>query len=191
VRRIVLIAAFATLLVGCAGSDGRTVGDGELDVKSVRTFARHPLYWVGERFEKWELVHADVRNPQFATLIYGRCEIDDPDGPFGVEGGSCSPPLQIQIQPLCAHLKAVAAAPIWKRRHVRGAPVGTIDSAPVLLTNRVQVKVYRGQGSDPGLPMRVLRALYSANSVPPVLGPGDPVPPAPRGVLEGGEPCRD
>jgi hypothetical protein len=189
--RIALIAAFATLLAGCAGSDERVTGGGDLDVESVRAFAGYPVYWVGERFEKWELVHADIGASRFANLVYGRCEIDDPDGPFGPEGGSCVPPLEIQIQPLCVHLPAVAAAPIWKRRHVRGAPVGTIDSAPVLLTNRVQVKVYRGQGSDPGLPMRVLRALYSANSVPPVLEPGDPVPPAPRSMLEGEEPCRD
>jgi hypothetical protein len=185
--RIVFVAAFATWLAGCAGSDGRPAAD----VASVRSFARYPLYWVGERFEKWELVNAGVGDSQLATLVYGRCEIDDPDGSLGPEGGSCVPPLEIQIQPLCANLAAVSAAPIWKRRHVRGAPVGTIDSAPVLFTDRVQVKVYRGQGSDPGLPMRVLRALYSANSVQPVLDPGDPVPPAPRSILEGEEPCRD
>jgi hypothetical protein len=51
----------------------------------------------------------------------------------------------------------------WKRREVRGAPVGTIDDAPVLFTDRVQVEVYRGQGSDPGLPLRALRALRSVN----------------------------
>lgn len=170
------------LLTGC--------GERKPDVAAARSFDGYPLYWVGERFERWSLEHVDVGNPQFVTLIYGRCEIEDPDGPLGPEGGSCAPPLQIQTQPLCAHLDVVARAPIWRRRSVRGAPVGSIDSAPVLFTDRVQVKVYRGQGSDPGLPMRVLRALVSANAVPPVLDAGDAIPAPPRGVLEGRTPCR-
>ena len=99
-------------------------------------------------------------------------------------------PRQIQIQPLCAHLNAVARAPIWRRRQVRGAPVGTIDSAPVLFASRVQVKVYRGQGSDPGLPMRALRALRSVNDVPPVIDSDRPIPPAPQAVLSGMKRCR-
>lgn len=102
--------------------------------------------WVGERFEKWDLEYVDVGTREFSTFVYGTCE---PRGDAG-----CPPPLDIQIQPLCAHLEAVARTPIWKRRQVRGAPVGTIDGAPVLFTNRVQVKVYRGRGSDPGLALR-------------------------------------
>jgi hypothetical protein len=98
-------------------------------------------------------------------------------------------PLQIQVQPLCIHLDVVARAPIWKRRVIRGAPVGTIDSAPVLFTNRVQVKIYRGQGSDPGLPMRALRSLHSVNAVEPVVDADDSIPPAPRTVLSGSAPC--
>jgi hypothetical protein len=78
---------------------------------------------------------------------------------------------------------------VWKRREVRGAPVGTIDGAPVLFTNRVQVKVYRGQGSDPGLPMRALRALRSANDVEPTIDVGDPISPASRAILSGTAPC--
>lgn len=108
--------------------------------------------------------------------------------PEGTDGG-CSPPLQIQIQPLCIHLEAVASAPIWMQRQIRGAPVGASDSAPVLFTNRVQVKVYRGQGSDPGLPARAIRALHSTNDVEPVLDADDPFPPAPRAVLSGAVPC--
>lgn len=84
----------------------------------------------------------------------------------------------------------VANAPTWQRRRVRGAPVGTID-APVLFTNRVQVKVYRGEGSDSGLPLRALRALRSANEVEPVLEPGEPIPAASRAVLSGAAPCSD
>jgi hypothetical protein len=66
------------------------------------------------------------------------------------------PPLQIQVSPHCLNLDAVARARIWRERRVRNAPVGTIDSAPVLFASGAQVKVYRGEGSDPGLPMRAL-----------------------------------
>jgi hypothetical protein len=173
--------ALCTLLVAACAGEGR-VGGGDPDVESARSFDRHPLYWAGPKFERWQLEHVDVGRGGFTTFSYGTCEL--PEG----EGG-CAVPLQIQIQPLCAHLDVVAKAPIWQRRSVRGAPVGTIDSAPVLFTNRVQVKVYRGQDSDPGLPMRALRALRSANAVPPVIDADDPIPPASRAVLSGRRPC--
>jgi hypothetical protein len=170
----VSLAMSACAVAGCT----RTA-----DIEAARSFDRYPLYWVGERFEKWDLEHVDLAAGGFSTFIYGTCEIE-----VGTDGG-CPPPLQIQIQPLCAHLETVARAPIWKQREVRGAPVGTIDSAPVLFTNRVQVKVYRGQGSDPGLPMRALRALRSANDVEPTIGSDDLILPAPRSVLSGTAPC--
>jgi hypothetical protein len=117
------------------------------------------------------------------VLIYGDCT------PTGGDEPSCAPPLQLQVFPLCYQLEAVARAPIWKRRRIRGAPVGTIDSAPVLFTRGAQVKVYRGQGSDPGLSLRALRALRSLNSLPPEVGPTGPIPAPARGVLEGTRPC--
>jgi len=39
-------------LVAACGST-RTVGEGDPDIDAVRRFDRHPLYWVGERFERW------------------------------------------------------------------------------------------------------------------------------------------
>lgn len=176
---IVLLSALA--LAGCS----RTVGDGDPDIDAARTFDGYPLYWVGEHFEEWDLEHVSVRRSGFSVFHYGTCELEL------FEEGGCPTPLQIQIQPLCTYLEVVARAPIWKRREVRGAPVGTIDSAPVLFTNRVQVKVYRGQGSDPGLPLRALRALHSANDVEPTIDADDPIPPAPRTVLSGAAPCVD
>lgn len=174
---VIALAAFAS---ACT----QTVGEGEPDFEAASRFDAFPLYWVGERFEQWELEHVDLDNPNFVTFTYGTCEVK-----IGSEGG-CPPPLQIQIRPLCAHLDVVTRAPIWRRRHIRGAAVGTIDSAPVLLSARVQVKVYRGQGSDPGLALRAVRGLRSANDVEPVLGPDDAFPPAPQGVLSGAMPCR-
>jgi hypothetical protein len=187
VRRRRLFGAAAAAVVSttaiAVGGCTRTVGEGTPDIDAARHFDRYPLYWVGERFEEWGLEHVDVGNARFASFSYGTCELSVP-----AEGG-CAVPLQIQIQPLCTHLEIVARAPIWKRRQVRGAPVGTIDRAPVLFTNRVQVKVYRGQHSDPGLPMRALRALRSVNHVAPMITVGDPIPSAPRAVLSGSAPC--
>ena len=119
----------------------------------------------------------------FVTLLYGTCE------PVSRDGG-CAPPLQLQIQPLCTELQTVARSPIWRTRRIRGAPVGKTDGAPVLFTDRVQVKVYRGQGSDPGLPLRALRALRSVNAARPILGSNDRIPAPPAGVLAGTRPCR-
>jgi hypothetical protein len=184
------VACVALVLGASACNESAVVGPPP-DTAPAQTFKAYPLYWVGERFEKWDLVHIDVAPRGITTFIYGTCKVDDPDGFFGPEGGSCSPPLAIQIQPLCAHLDVVARAPVWKRRGIRGAPVGTIDSAPVMFTRGTQVKVYRGQGTDRGLPMRALRALRSINTVRPVIGPRGRIPAPAPGVLDGRRPCRN
>jgi hypothetical protein len=170
------VGVAAAVAVGAvAGCSGTTPGD-EPDIEAARKFDGHPLYWVGERFQEWDLEHVDVDGEEFVTLSYGTCDARE---------HACAPPLQIQIQPLCAHLAAVADNPVWQRRQVRGAPVGTIDNAPVMFTSRVQIKVY----GPPGFDQRALRALRSLNDVPPVIGPDDPIPPAPRAVLEGTKKC--
>lgn len=168
--------------------------DSDAGIVAAKQFDDFPLYWVGERFERWDLKHVELPGPSrsgFATLIYGDCEVEDPDGFLGPEGGSCTPPLSIQVSPLCSHLDVVARAPIWKRRRIRGAPVGSSDSAPVLFTRGAQVKVYRGQGSDPGLAMRALRALRSLNTVPPAIAAGGRIPAPHPLVLSGVRPCRE
>jgi hypothetical protein len=168
----------ALAVAGCGGSGP--------DPSAARRFDEFPLYWVGERFEEWDVTAIEGLDgsAEFVTFIYGDCT------PEGGEQPSCTPPLQIQISPLCAHLDVVARSLIWKSRRVRGAPVGTIDSAPVLFSRRSQVKVYRGEGSDPGLPMRALRALRSVNGVAPVVSAVGPIPAPPDAVLEGTRPCR-
>jgi hypothetical protein len=179
-RAAIVAAAVVAALAGCGGNGGAGSTD-DVDLAKARAFDRHPLYWLGERFEEWDLAYVSVGEGEFSTFVYGHCDASD---------GGCAPPLQLQIQPLCAHLDVVANTPIWRTRRVRGAPVGTIDSAPVLFTDRVQVKVYRGQGSDPGIEMRALGALRSLNDVEPVLAAGDPIPPADLEVLAGTKSCR-
>jgi hypothetical protein len=170
-------------------------GDDELQsaIAAARTFRGFPLYWVGERFEGFDLRYVDVPGRHgFATLIYGDCEPKDPDGFFGHEGGSCTPPLQLQIAPLCFHLDVVARKQAWRRRSVRGAPVGSArDGTPILFTPGAQIKVYRGEGSTAGLGYRALAAIRSLNSVPPVIAPTGAIPgPDPR-VLAGSVACSD
>jgi hypothetical protein len=65
------------------------------------------------------------------------------------------PALRIQIAPLCFHLDVVARKQTWRRRSVRGAPVGSARvGTPILFTRGAQIKVSRGPGLDagPGLP---------------------------------------
>jgi hypothetical protein len=194
----VAISVAAALVAGAAAAvlvaHVRAGEEVEVDVAAAQRFEGFPLYWVGERFEKWDLRTVELPGPStygFANLIYGECEVHDPDGPLSPEGGSCAPPLAIQVTPLCFHLDVVARAPIWTRRSIRGAPVGSSDSAPVLFTRGAQIKVYRGQGSDPGLALRALNALRSLNNVPPVIAAEGPIPGPDRAVLEGRRPCHD
>jgi len=181
-------SAFSLLLliVLVAGGCSARIGDSGSDIDRATRFDGFPLYWAGQRFEKWELETIDgLGGPAaFVSFIYGRCTPRDGGEP------SCAPPVEIQVSPLCSHLDVVAASPIWKRRQIRGAPVGTIDSAPVLFTIGAQVKVYRGEGTDPGVPLRVLRALRSINRVPPLVGSSGRIPAPPRAVLLGARPCR-
>ncbi|MBA3331066.1 MAG: hypothetical protein H0T39_09380 [Actinobacteria bacterium] len=186
---LVVVTAFVLVVARVRESE-----EVKRDVAAARQFQGFPLYWVGERFEKWDLREVELPGPSsfgFANLIYGDCEVEDPDGLFGPEGGSCTPPLSIQISPLCLHLEVVARAPIWKRRTIRGAPLGSSDSAPVLFTRGAQVKVYSGQGSDRGLALRALQAIRSLNAIPPVISTSGAIPPPDRRVLEGSRPCRD
>jgi hypothetical protein len=169
--------AFALALGGCSGGD-------DVDLEAARDFDAYPLYWAGERFEEWDVSHIELREGGFSTIVYGTCT-----PPHDLDEPSCTPPMQIQVQPLCAQLSAVTRAPIWKRRRIRGAPVGTIDGAPVLLTRGAQVKVYRGEDADEDAPGRVLEALRSLNGVEPVVGPDDEIPAAPAAVLSGARRC--
>lgn len=179
-----LSAVFLVVLVigGCSAS-GNTM---KADVPQARRFDAFPLYWAGRRFEKWELKAIDgLAGPaRFVTFIYGTCTLHGGDEP------SCVPPIEIQVSPLCLHLDVVAARPIWRRRRVRGAPVGSNpDGAPVLFSRRAQVKVYRGEGTDPGVALRVLGALRSLNRVGPVIDSTGPIPAAPQAVLGGMRTC--
>lgn len=174
--RAILIVMVSTAAVGCAS-------DTEADVDSARTFDAFPLYWAGETFEGLDVSAIDgvFDGTERVSIIYGSCE------PSGTSEQSCRPPVSIQITRLCFHLDAVNLPP--RPRQVRGAPVGGQDGAPVLLTRKSQVKVYRGEGTDRGTSLRALSALRSLNAVEPVVSPTDSIPGPPPGVISGSRPC--
>lgn len=105
---VALLLALGLVAAGCS----RAVPRSHPDIRAAREFKAFPLYWLGERFEKWNLTAIDGidRPAQFVTLIYGTCT------PHGGEQPSCTPLLEIQVFPLCWHLETVARAPIWKHR---------------------------------------------------------------------------
>ena len=166
--------------VACSGAS-----DAPPDLRAGRAFEAFAVYWLGTHFEHWKLnaLSTPATRDGFVSLIYGDCT------PHGGDEPSCTPPLEIQISPLCAHLREVARNPLWRHRRVRGAPVGTIDGAPVLFSRGTQVKVYRGENADAGAPLRALRALRSLNRVSPVIRRAGDIPRPPPGVLGRSRPC--
>jgi hypothetical protein len=166
-------------LAGCTGStETITVGEGEPDIESARQFDRYPLYWVGEHFEGRDLESVNVKaarsdarghRRKAAVFRYGTCELQVRDD------GGCGVPLVIEIEPMCARLAAVESG-----RRIRGAPLNfNYGGTPLLYTDRVRITVYTGEGATHGMALRALRALRSANDVPPVIDADDRLP-APR-----------
>ena len=135
--RSVLLLATVPLFAGCGTSD--------VDVRSAEKFQRFPLYWVGRHFERWDLEAVDGLDypSPIVTFIYGDCT------PRGSDEPSCTPPFQIQVSRSC------------------GGPATTGDGARAVYMRGVQVKVYRGEGSRPGLPAKVLRRLRPINEARP------------------------
>src|SRR5829696_4341066 len=70
-------------------------GHDEIDIDAARQFDGYPLYWLGDRFERWDLEHVEVSPTSFSTFVYGRCT------PHGADEPSCSPPLQVQKSSPC------------------------------------------------------------------------------------------
>jgi hypothetical protein len=146
--RYVVGGGLATILAvsalsGCGAHGGsRTEFDRQhssFTPETIRSYSASPLYWLGTRFEDWDLsaILGPSRSDGMISFIYGTCT------PSGGDEPSCSPPIEVQVTPLCRHLASVARDPIWRQRRIRGAPVGTsLDGAPVLFSIRAQVKVY-------------------------------------------------
>lgn len=99
------LLVFAFGLPGCSG-EAKPVGDEELAL--VENATGTAAYYAGRSFAGLELTHAESPGAGRALFVYGSCEIDDPDGFFGPEGGSCAPPVQIQVFRFDPHQWALA-----------------------------------------------------------------------------------
>ena len=180
-----LIVAGVGLISGACTNDHSVVGSMQSDFTSasIKRFSAFPVYWVGPRFERWPLVAIDGPDPGgFVSFIYGTCT------PSGGDEARCSLPLEIQSSPMCQNLSTVAEDPIWRRRSIRRAPVGAIDGEPVLFSLGAQIKVYQGV-NDPGLALRALHAIRSANRTAPIIQAHGSIAALPRNVLSGSRPC--
>jgi hypothetical protein len=141
--------ALATPALACSSLAGDRAERPPVSAKQLaaaRAFDKFPLYWVGRRFEGWNLVHIDLVNNSFVLLVYGTCTTSSSEG-------GCSPPLQLQIRRLCDHLVLPGSD------RVRGAPIGEEDNAPVLLTQRV----CRSRSTGDKAPTRAHRCAPSAH----------------------------
>jgi hypothetical protein len=101
--------------------------------------------------------------PNYVSFIYGDC---DPGG------GSCAPPLEIQVSPACLYTPADIELPDSGRTEVRGVPgVFYEDGAKiVLVVGRSTVVVY-GSSRD-----QVLRAAEALAGVNIAIAPEDVLP---------------
>jgi hypothetical protein len=192
IKRCLVLGGLVSVLAGsvlssCTEHGGSRAGfdrkHSSFTPETIQSFSASPLYWLGTRFKRWELstILGPTRADGTISFIYGTCTPADGEQP------SCSPPVEVQVMPLCRHLESVAKDPIWRHRRIRGAPVGRIDNAPVLFSGRAQIKVYALP--DPGLAMHALRALRSANHVNPVVNANEAIPAPPAAVLAGTRPC--
>jgi hypothetical protein len=169
-------------LSGCGAHRGsRTEFDRQhssFTPETIRSYSASPLYWLGMRFEHWDLsaILGLSRSDGMISFIYGTCTPSDGDQ------SSCTPPIEVQVTPLCRHLASVARDPIWRKRRIRGAPVGTsLDGAPVLFSVRAQVKVYATP--PPTAPPRTPTPPPTpppAPTAPPTTPTPLPTPPPPR-----------
>jgi hypothetical protein len=148
-----LALVFALTAHGC-GSGDEPVTDAELERLARASGPR--LYYAGRSFAGLPLTHAESGGGGRALFVYGTCEVEDPDGILGPEGGSCSPPVQIQVFPFDPQQWGLAAE-CFAQPTLRGVPTVRHDGL-VLFTARTVVKIYaRGSAED----RRVAEALRS------------------------------
>jgi hypothetical protein len=80
---VALVAALAIFNgAGCGSGTGQ-----DADITRAEQFASFPLYWVGPRFEKWDLstIQGLDRPREFVSFIYGTCT------QRGAEQPGCAP----------------------------------------------------------------------------------------------------
>lgn len=162
--RIALGFVVALAASGCivGGQADRPVSADQLEALAASPGS--PLYFAGRSFAGLPLTYAE-RQGNGALFVYGTCEVEDPDGFFGLEGGSCGVPMEIQIRPFRqADWRVGLVQFCHQRPSLRGVPMVRHDGL-VLFTSTVIVKVY---GRSPAEERRLAKTLRSLDgSVPP------------------------
>ena len=158
-----LVAALGTS--GCAllGQKDEPVTAGQLE--ELVNAPGPPLYFAGRTFAGLPLTHAERDVEDHALFVYGSCDVQDPDGFFGPEGGSCSSPIQIQIFSIRPEdWRAGFVQGCHRRPSVRGVPTVRHDGL-VVFTSSIGVKIYARSPAEDRSVARALRAVDG--SVPP------------------------
>jgi hypothetical protein len=164
--QLALVFVLSLSALGC-GSEDDAVTDAELE--RLARASGPPLYYAGRSFAGLQLTHAESGGGGRALFVYGSCEIGDPDGILGPEGGSCSPPIQIQVFPFDPQQWSLAAG-CYRRSPQRGVPTVRHDGL-VLFTARTVVKIYARGPVEDGRVARALRSLDGS------IGPRESLPP--------------
>ncbi|MGI8606772.1 MAG: hypothetical protein ACR2L0_06420 [Gaiellaceae bacterium] len=163
--RIALGLALALGAFGCAfgGQEDRPVEAEQLE--ELLNAPGVPLYFAGRSFAGLPLTHAERNGQTRALFVYGTCDVEDPDGFLGPEGGSCGRPSEVQIFPLRVDdWRPGVVVECHRRPSLRGVPTVRHDGL-VLFTSTIGVKIY---GRSPSEERRVARALRALDgSVPP------------------------
>lgn len=180
---LLLLCGF--VLAGCATDDGAP--DEGFTVAELEKFDAYPLYYAGEKVAGHELekiVGAEdwQRNPDQRSLgfvfIYGTCELSEPSG---LDGGSCAPPLQIQVSSICEHHLGLYRES-ESTFDLRGAKAANNGVGLEVFTGRTFVKIY----ADPNSVKTVIRHLRRVGrSARPKR-----LPPPPPGGPQGKLPCQ-
>lgn len=182
VARLACLALVSGLVLSGCGDEG-------IALRDLRKFDAYPLYYAGEEVagneleeilgaEDWER-NPDQRSVGF-TFIYGTCE---PSEPSGLDGGSCAPPIQIQVSSICVDHpgRAGGKGSTFALRGARAVPAG---GGVEVFTGRTTVDVYAS--GDPRLLKAVIRSLREVGQAAPPRRLPPPVP----GAVEGKLPCQ-
>jgi hypothetical protein len=166
-RLALAVASVVALAGSCSGSvDHRGLGPSVDQTQLARLKAARglPIYWLGPSFEGLLLTHVESGGPGRAFLVYGDCRIEDPDGPFGPEGGSCAPPLEIQHLPnpfLGGHYIASTSC---TRLRVHGRLAAVSDGLSIFTGRRI-VKIYARTKAEQLRAARALRPINRTSTI--------------------------
>ena len=148
-------------------ADRRLVrAQGNFSLADARTFARFPLYSLGDSFDGLPLVAslragAEARagetvGADHVTFVYGTCE--------SIAGAACQPPLQVQVWNACVRNRASYDIPADETLELRGVPAAFYErwSRLELFTRDATIVVF-ADTRDRGRLLRAADLLRGVN----------------------------